>query len=364
MKAQVITLISVANYGTQLQALATQEKLQQYFDEVEFIDYRRRDTFGIGLLRTFSKGNPIRGIAALPTIMFWHFRFGTFRRENLHMTHKKYVDQSDFTGFDADADYYVVGSDQVWNSGWNKRVIPALYLNFIPNSKPKMSFAASFGRDRLTDQEAAEVKEYLRPFSFLSVREPSGVRIIEDQLKIGHATQLLDPVLSLPASYWRKRAHTSSVRGKYILIYTLNKNRQLDDYAQKLAEKTGFKLIRFCTRFDQIFRNGQSKVIPNILSFVYLIDHAEYVITDSFHATAFSMLMNTPPICIYPGQYSNRISEFLALVKASNRHLLSYQDFDVVNRQVDFDTVNQILEQERAKTDQYIQEAVKAVDGQ
>ena len=359
MKAQVITLHSVANYGTQLQAYATQEKLKSVFDEVEFIDFRRQDTHGWGLLKTFSKGSFIRALAIFPTLIFWHFRFGDFRKHYLNLTKKRYDSEEEFKDFDSSADYYIVGSDQVWNSGWNGGVLPVFYLNFVPKSKNKVSFSSSFGKKSLSSKEANEVRVYLKEFKALSVREPSGVDIVRNQLHLKNVTQLVDPVLSLPASFWRKVAkRKSNPREEYILIYSLNRNREMDDYAKLLAERTGLKLIRFCTRLDQIFKSGKSRIIPDIFEFISLIDDATFVLTDSFHATAFSMLMNTPPICVYPGHYSNRISEFLNLLNEPGRHLRSYQDFEIVHKQVDFSHVNEVLERERNKVDRFLQDAI------
>jgi len=360
MQANVITLHSVANYGTQLQALATQEKLKEYFDDVKFIDYRRRDTYGIGLLKTFSKGNIFRGLASLPTLLIWHFKFNRFRKKYLNLTQKKYLKDSDFDNFKSNADYYVVGSDQVWNTGWNGGVIPALYLNFVTKGKPKISFSSSFGMNKLEEENLNEVKKYLEEFKCISVREPSGVNIIKNQLKINNINveQLVDPVLSMPADFWRNISPKNKISEKYILIYSLNRNDSLDKYAKELSKKTGLKLIRFCTRLDQIIRTGHSKLIPEIPEFISLIDNAEYVITDSFHATAFSMLMNTEPICIYPKMFSNRISEFLDLVDESDRHLKKYTDLDIIDKKVDFKKVNNILENERLRVDEYLKNAI------
>lgn len=358
MKVNVITLHSVANYGTQLQALATQEKLKEYFDEVRFFDFRRHDTYGTGLLKTFSKGNIFKGIAILPTLLVWHFRFRKFREKYLNLTDKKFLGTEDFDNFKGNADYYAVGSDQVWNTGWNNGIIPALYLNFVGENKNKFSFSSSFGMNKLAEKDVSEVKKYLKTFKNISVREPSGVEIIKNQLKIDGAIQLVDPVLSLPASFWRQISPKTKMEKKYILVYSLNKNKDLDMYAKKLSKKTGLCLIRFCTRVDQIVRTGHGKIIPKVLDFVSFIDNAEYVITDSFHATAFSMLMNTEPICIYPKKYSNRISEFLNLIDENERHLTNYSDFDIVNKSVNFERVNAILKIERQRVDEYLKKVV------
>ncbi|MCH4001855.1 MAG: polysaccharide pyruvyl transferase family protein [Lacticaseibacillus paracasei] len=359
MKAQVITLHSVANYGTQLQALATQEKLKQFFTDVRFIDYRRQDTHGWNLLKTFSKGNFLRAIAIFPTLVFWHFRFGNFRKRYLQFTTKRYNNVSDLKKFDDVADVYFVGSDQVWNSGWNGGVIPAFYLSFIPNSRTKISFSSSFGRDTLSKTEAVETRKYLQSFKALSVREPSGVEIVKNQLHIKNVIQLVDPVLSLPTAFWRGISKNNAIpKRNYILIYSLNRNPEMDKYASELAKRTGLCLIRFCTRFDQVFKSGKSRIIPKIPDLVSLIDHADFVLTDSFHATAFAMLMNTPPICVYPGQYSNRISEFLTLLEEPDCHLNSYEDFEIIHHKVNFVHVNEILKKEREKVDAFLEDAI------
>mgnify|MGYP001351444695 FL=1 len=105
--AAVITLHQVDNYGTQLQAYATQEKLKQYFDNVVLIDYRRPDTYGKGLVDSFAKGNPVKALAFLPTYLLWKKVFDGFRSEYLNLTEKTYLSESDFKNFNDFADVYV-----------------------------------------------------------------------------------------------------------------------------------------------------------------------------------------------------------------------------------------------------------------
>lgn len=83
------------------------------------------------------------------------------------------------------------------------------------------------------------------------------------------------------------------------------------------------------------------------------------VLTDSFHATAFSMNLGTEPICVYPNDYAGRIAEFLALVQSEQRHVRDFQDFDVLNRPVDFGLVQQILSEERGKVDDFLSEIIQ-----
>lgn len=363
MKAAVITMHSVYNYGTQLQAYATQEKLKQYFEDVSFIDYRREDTYGIKLINTFTKGNILKAPLIIPTIWYWKYVFGSFQKKYLNIDKHKYLKLSDFNEFKDIADIYFSGSDQVWNTGWNKGVLPPYYLSFVPDNKNRYAYSSSFGKSHLDEQEVGEVKSYLKKYKRISVREESGLDILNNQLGINDGIRILDPTLVMTPEFWRSVSGNKKIKGDYILIYNLNRSKEFDQYAEELSKRTGLKLIRFCTRFDQIFRNGKSIVIPKIFDFISLVDNAKYVLTDSFHATAFSMNMNTEPICIYPNNYSGRLSDFLDLVESSQRHVKNYSDFDVVNRHVDFERVNQILNIERQKVDDFLLEIVKENQG-
>ena len=363
MKAAVITLHSVCNYGTQLQAYATQEKLKQYFDDVVFIDYKRPDTYGVKLLKTFTKGNILKAPVILPTILYWKRNFGGFQKKYLNLTSKKYLSLEDFNNFEDVADIYFSGSDQVWNTGWNHGIIPPMYLSFLDDSKPRYSYSSSFGTSVLEDEYIQETKKYLEKYKMISVREDSGVKIVKEQLGIENCIRIVDPTLALEADFWRKIAPKKKIKGDYILIYNLNRSKEFDNYAEKLAKKTGMKLYRFCTRLDQIFRNGKSLIMPEILDFITLVDNAKFVLTDSFHATAFSINLNTEPICIYPNNYSGRLSSFLELVESTQRHVKDYDDFDVIDRHTDFNRVNEILDKEREKIDDFLKRIVKENGG-
>lgn len=362
MKAGVITLYNVCNYGTQLQAYATQEKLKEYFEEVEFIQYKRKDTYGLGLLRTFTKGNPLKILPILPTLIRWKMVFGGFQQQFLKIADTSYTGKNGFDGFRDEYDVYLSGSDQVWNCGWNGGVVAPYYLSFAPDRKPKYAFSSSFGQKRVEDEYISESKAYLELFDFITVREESGVQILKEQYGYTKAKRILDPTLLMTGDEWRRLAPDNTIPDDYILIYNLQRNRELDAYAEKIARKTGYTLYRFCTRYDQIFRNGKSLLIPDIFTFITLIDNASLVITDSFHATAFSMNLHTEPICIYPREYGGRISEFLQLMKEEGRHSRGYDDMDILKRHVDFDRVDRILEMERKKADEVLERTMGFIE--
>lgn len=354
MKTAVITMHSVYNYGTQLQALATQEKLKEYFGDIEFIDYKRSDTYGRGLRRLYSKGNIIRYLVFLPTYFKWNRVFNTFQKKYLNLSEKKYLKLEDFDSFDDKYDIYFTGSDQVWNSGWNNGILSPYYLSFIED-KPKYSYSSSFGMDRVPTEELSIVKEYLSKYKRISVREETGIKILNEQLHIDKAIRILDPTLVMPKEFWNKYKSEKSINEKYILVYNLNNNSSFDDYAKKLEKLTGIKIYRFCTRYDQIRKFGKPLIIPDVLDFVSLVSNAEYVLTDSFHATAFAINMHVHPLCIYPEKYSNRLSDFLRLVGCEEECAIKdYNDFSCVKKEINYNKVDRILDEERKKVDDFL----------
>jgi hypothetical protein len=351
MRVSIITLHNHKNYGSVLQAFATQEKLKEFASSVEVIDYRRTDTTFWGCLKS---ALPVKVFVRLASIIRNEYVFGRFLRQFLNRTTVKYTTDEDFDKYPAHDGIYCTGSDQVWNTGWNNGVIAPLYLSFLPADTPRFAYSSSFGNDQERDDFVRETKPFIDKYNWISVREDSGIRILREQYGYENVIQLVDPTLAMPPEFWRKYAPKSKLKDKYILIYQLNASAEFDRYAKELSKRTGLRLVRLCRRYHHIFRNGRKILLPHVMEFITLIDNAEYVLTDSFHATALSMNLNTQPFCIYPKNYSGRIASFLHLVGAEHRHITDFNDYDIINRPVDFDYVNLVLENERIRVNDFL----------
>ena len=364
-RVSVITLIDVRNYGTVLQALATQEVFERLGCKVDFINFIREDHItnkriidrwceGFNLLKRI-----VYTLALTPSLIKQDKVFKDFLQRHIHLQDRPYTTPEDFKNFPVDADIYCTGSDQTWNSGWNKGIIGALFLDFIPDNVKKISYSASFGKDKLDNWEKEETKCLLKRYAAISVRESSGVDIC-NSLGINGATHVLDPTLQMDKNFWLRHMGKRRIKKPYVLIYQLNSNPDFDRYAKEFARRKGLKLVRFCWRYDQIAKAGRAIVIPPVEDFVSAIYYADCVITDSFHATAFSINMNTDFISIYPHEYGGRIDSILRQTHLEDRHLKAYDDFSLVNKtHVDFGKANQILESEREKGRVFLRNAIK-----
>lgn len=144
MKIDIITLHAVKNYGSVLQALATQELFRQVGFEPRIINFVKEESKKENLMKFWAGNNVLKKIAIFPTLMRWEVVFDKFCKDNLNLTEKQYTTENDFIDFSCDADVYCTGSDQVWKSVWNNGIILPLYLSFVPNDKYKVAFSASF----------------------------------------------------------------------------------------------------------------------------------------------------------------------------------------------------------------------------
>ena len=189
----------------------------------------------MGLLRTFTKGNILKAPIILPNLVWWKYKFGKFQKKYLRLTEDTYLQDSDFDNFKDCADVYFVGSDQMWNCGWNKGVIKPYYLHFVPQEKPKYAYASSFGQKQIDERYVEESKDYIQQFKYITVRENSGIDILKKQYDYHKAERILDPTLVMPAEFWRKIAPASKIKGDYILVYNLQRSAEFDKYAKEYA---------------------------------------------------------------------------------------------------------------------------------
>ena len=147
---------------------------------------------------------------------------------------------------------------------------------------------------------------------------------------------------------WAKIATMpSNISGDYILVYQLNKNNDFVEYSKKLSERLGIPLVKISYGLYDVQKSANTLVAPRVTDFIGLFLNAKYVLTDSFHATAYSFNFNKPFISVAPSRFSTRIVSILDLVHEPNRLLQSYFDLDLMQKPIDFENVNAILNSRR-----------------
>ena len=367
-KIEVITLHRIVNYGSVLQAYATQYALENMGYDVEFLDYYPERMHLLGMLKRIkNKNNKLKKSLILRTIarciMFPSYilrfsRFNKFIKSKLKLSPITYYTANEIDNNPPIADYYCTGSDQVWNSGWNEKIDGPFFLNFDTKNKKCFSYAASFGKSNLEDWEKNETKKLLEKYSNISVREKSGVEILEN-LGIKNSINVLDPTLLLNKKEWSKLASDKYKGKNYIFVYNLNRNKKIDKYVERLAKEKHLKIYYVSYALHEFYKKGEMKCNVSVEDFLSLIKYATYVVTDSFHATAFSINFNTPFVIVYPGKYSTRLQSILKITGLENRVAQDENDLDVVKRKIDFEKVNKKINIERQKSLSWLKESLK-----
>ena len=301
-KVGIITQHRVVNYGSVLQTYALQEKIKELGYVCEVIDYYPERFTPLGMLKRiknkgdkFKKSFLIRTAARVIIIPSYAIRFHMFFKflnNRIDMTSKTYKTEKELEEENFCYDIYCTGSDQVWNTdcaGFD----PAYFLSFVPDGIKKNAYAASFGFSDLPSSYTDEYKRRLDGFHCISVREASGAKIIKSLLGYD-VPVVLDPTLLLDSEDWQSITPALPKRKKgYILVYNVLKPVQMLDYARRLAREKGLEILYIN---GETYQNFDLKHVRALSpeGFLALYKNADYVLTNSFHGTVFSIIFKRP----------------------------------------------------------------------
>lgn len=357
MKISIITLQNVSNYGSVLQAYATQTYFQSIGYDVELVNYWRKNMVDsnianalvenedLKLKKYWGKSYILKFIIKKLMIMKIRKRakpFRNFVQNNIITTKMVYTSFEQLLNNPPIADVYCVGSDQVWNSDWNEGLELAFYLGFVPKGKKKIAFSSSFGVEELSQREKGYVKQYLNDFDLITVRESSAVDLLNSINIIG-AKWILDPTLIITKKQWESLVDKNmEKKEKYILVYQLNDNTFFDEAVKEAEKLTSSKVIRL--EYRKTKKYGKHVVNPSVSEWITYFYNADYVITDSFHATAFSINFEKQFINILPPKFETRIISVLKLFGLSNRKINTIEKVAVLTSIINYVPVMQVLD--------------------
>lgn len=375
LKVAKVTLDGYYNYGNRLQCYALQEYLEGMQISVdtiwhdhgevdiikkggwEFKDYIKFiinwKSFRTNSCNGFRESDVIRRYKFREfTQKFIHTCYGYLggKRGNKELLNNQY-------------DYLIVGSDQVWNPYFLKAE-DWMFLTFVPREK-RIAYAASFGISELPKSWEAKYRKWISEMAAVSVREQQGCKIIES-LTNRSVPVLVDPTMLLTKDEWNKIAKQPIwYEGhKYILLYFLGKiPGKVRVRIQKYAAERHLEII------DLMDYKKLDWYTVDPSEFLYLIEHAEFIYTDSFHGTVFSILYEKSFIVfgrttkVGKPSMNSRIETLLSLFHLEDR----FMEYSSVNNQKDFEEIEEIkyggdtikiLEKEKKKTFKYFQKAM------
>lgn len=370
-KIGIITMHRVQNYGSALQAYALQKKINELGYYSEIIDYvfpnrmhRKNDTFLIKYAKQarHELGDALLGFPS----WIQKQRFYQFYKNYYKLSKKKYTSKEDL---DNDPPYYdllITGSDQVWGP-MNIGDDTTFMLSFCKNDNiPRISYAASFATDRIPEKFRSIYSTYLSKYQFISVRESSGVRVIHDLIH-RDASVTCDPSLLLDRVSWSEIAALSKINIKkpyilaYILSYSYNPYPEINHLIQKIQEQLGLHVIYLNGQLSD-YRKRNSTVIRSAgpCEFVKLFMDAKFVITTSFHGTAFALNFSVPLYSVIKnsGSSDSRMFSLLKLVGAEDRAITIDTNNLKVER-MDYTMVSKNIKSLREESISYLHDSIK-----
>ena len=363
MKIKTITCHNVYNVGASLQAYALTAYLTGLGHEVQIVDYvpeyLRHYKLWTGVSSPAYDKPVIRqlyNLAKLPGRLkdlgsLRKKRFDRFTREYLPLTETHYGSYEMLLRDPPKADVFLAGSDQIWNSFFSNGRDPAFYLQFAPKGAIRASYAASFAVPRLEEQYREQTAAWIRALDHVSVRESSALKILED-LGVEGGVGVVDPVFLLTKDQWDALCPPVDFGEPYILVYDFDNNPELRRIAGTLAAERNWKIysIQKLDYCDRSFWDGGP------IEFVQLVRGAKFVLSNSFHATAFSLIYQRPYLTVDREMGINtRMQDLNRLVGLEHRKK--------PDDPIDWEDVQARLEQHITGSKAYLQTVIDAMKG-
>ena len=368
MKIKTITCHDVYNSGASLQAYALMKYLANNGHDVEIIDYKPEylsNHYKLGIIT-----NPKYEKNLILKMIYLSLKFpervlalrnkkkyDEFRNNYLKITDKRYKSNDELKDNPPEADIYICGSDQIWNSKVKNGKDPAFYLDFVPDGKIRAAYAASFATEYIEDEVKEITKERISKLNYIGVREISALDILDD-LDIKNAVQVLDPVFLLDKSHWENLTYEVNKKEKYILVYDFDGNDLIKEVATKIALKNSLKIYT-------VFKSDYSdKVIKNIgpIDFISYIKGAEFIISNSFHGTAFSIIFEKEFIVVNRTEAINtRMRDVLEILGINERLIDKNYDLNLIDSKINYSEVNRNLNKKINSSKSYLKNVTQKI---
>lgn len=275
--------------------------------------------------------------------------------------HSKLYSTDDMKTINDDYDIFVVGSDQVWNE---------LYCDdyfYFPNvKKKKISYAASVGRDNLTEDELINIGSKTSDFSAISVREKNLQLMLQEHSK-NNVDLVCDPVFLNDSAFWSSHSVTTYFHEDYVLVYLLGEDRKVKAKTIQLAQKIGKIVVtvpnvNLNANVIDLFSSNQLAWNVGPREFLGLIKNARFILTDSFHCTAFSIIFNREFCCFDRGgsekRMNSRLVSILNLLDIGDRFININSTDTVKLQEIDYKSVNKKLIKYKEESEKWLMNAL------
>lgn len=351
------------NFGGLLQAYALTMVLRELGHDAQQISFNPNEMRKYGI-KGYLK-NTFRVFARECAIRIKTRKFvGINKNMNLFMNsipHTSIVTEETIHKLNKEYDCFVAGSDQIWNPGFS---YDAYFLNFVESTKKKFSYAASIGISDLDDIQRKYFTEKLSCLDEISVREYEAKNLLEQIIMDKNIEWVLDPTMLLPAEKWLAVDCWDKMKlpNKYILVYSMAYDNSKENLIRDISHKTNLPVVRLPFTVADYSTSNQVLVGSGPKEFVTAIRHADIVLTDSFHATSFSIIHNKLFYCMQRDKIqsmNSRIDSLFRLFEIEPRWVADIEDYNKLSTMIQYDRVNEIIQEHRCTSLAFLNDALE-----
>lgn len=356
-KAGILTFHDAHNYGAVLQAYALKKYIKKLGVDAKVINYHHYN-----IPDGFPRKRKIKEISfsGIRKHIYSHkdhnlrwTKFNHFIKELVDNEERVYTDEKELEKLDID--FWICGSDQIWNTDITRGINKGFFLDF--NTKgTKISYAASMGIPKLEKQYEDEFVKAVNDIEYVSVREDALKQYI-NSLTDKEVMKVVDPTLLLEKEDYTELLNESLIKEKYLLIYALGPDDRLTQIAKQKAEEKNLKIVELNDyKLKNYFCMQVSNAGPE--EFLTLIKNAEVVVTNSFHGTIFSALFEKDFYTITRLNRNARMESLLDMFGMRDRLIDTLEDLEKVKVQ-DYENAFKNVEKEVEKSRNFLKNALK-----
>lgn len=367
-KIDIITFQNAHNYGATLQTYALQRFLNDKNYEANDINYKDKEIgeqykiFRVNTKNELSFAKSIVvGIRDFIPNSIRYNRFERFIAENIILT-KSYKNEKELKSNPPDADVYITGSDQVWNTGITKGLTDAYTLNFGNTDIIRISYAASIGNPIIYDYEKVFFKKKLEKIDYISVRENLAKENL-NKLGFENVKVCIDPTLLVKREVWKNLIKdTKKLKRDYIFAYDVEPEKEYYEIVNNFSKEMNLPIVHFEKKNKKYVKVLKKAYTSGPLEFLTLIKNSRYVVCTSFHATVFSIIFHKDFYVIPHKETGNRVTNLLELLDIKDRVFYNYEDFENRDKksEINWDEVDKKLEKLRNDSSNWLINAIES----
>lgn len=319
MNVGIITFHCSYNFGSALQAFAMQAATQKLGHTSALIDYRSADFDQYRLLQLKHPKSLLRTCVHFQSYIDRMKSFRAFWKKYFNLTKSyDYINEFRLDSLSSEFDSFVCGSDQIWNLDCTGGAVEPFFLSFAGN-KRRIAYAPSLAHTSFQPEnfDKEKVARLLSKFDYISVREEETAPLFQP-LVDKPIDVVLDPTLLLNADDYAEMTSRKALEGDYVFVYLLRKCPELIESTVAMANATGMK-VAYISEKNLDIPNSVNLFGVGPEEFVSLIAHASLILTNSFHATVFSILFHKPFRVFATDKSGARMRDLLGNIGLSSR---------------------------------------------